>query len=242
MVQIGFKCNKGVVRKNNEDACFVIPSHDVYIVADGVGGNNSGEVASRTAVSGIAEVINERGLCEYSTPEEIFGFLDDTIADVNSRIYHMGIENESNRGMATTLVMAYIRNEEGYIANIGDSRAYLFRQGDLNRITIDHTYVNELISKGVITEEEAEHHKQKNVITKALGAEQNVAPDFYKISLAKGDILMLCSDGLYGEVDNGKIVEILSKGISMNDACSELVDEAIKAGGRDNITVVCIKL
>ena len=144
--------------------------------------------------------------------------------------------------MATTLVMAYIRNEEGYIANIGDSRAYLFRQGDLNRITIDHTYVNELISKGVITEEEAEHHKQKNVITKALGAEQNVAPDFYKISLAKGDILMLCSDGLYGEVDNGKIVEILSKGISMNDACSELVDEAIKAGGRDNITVVCIKL
>lgn len=242
MVQIGFKCNKGVVRKNNEDACFVIPSHDVYIVADGVGGNNSGEVASRTAVSGIAEVINESGLCEYSTPEEIFGFLDDTIADVNSRIYHMGIENESNRGMATTLVMAYIRNEEGYIANIGDSRAYLFRQGDLNRITIDHTYVNELISKGVITEEEAEHHKQKNVITKALGAEQNVAPDFYKISLAKGDILMLCSDGLYGEVDNGKIVEILSKGISMNDACSELVDEAIKAGGRDNITVVCIKL
>ena len=242
MVQIGFKCNKGVVRKNNEDACFVIPSHDVYIVADGVGGNNSGEVASRTAVSGIAEVINESGLCEYSTPEEIFGFLDDTIADVNSRIYHMGIENESNRGMATTLVMAYIRNEEGYIANIGDSRAYLFRQGDLNRITIDHTYVNELISKGVITEEEAEHHKQKNVITKALGAEQNVAPDFYKISLAKGDILLLCSDGLYGEVDNGKIVEILSKGISMNDACSELVDEAIKAGGRDNITVVCIKL
>ena len=80
------------------------------------------------------------------------------------------------------------------------------------------------------------------MITKALGAEQNVAPDFYKISLAKGDILMLCSDGLYGEVDNGKIVEILSKGISMNDACSELVDEAIKAGGRDNITVVCIKL
>ena len=79
MVQIGFKCNKGVVRKNNEDACFVIPSHDVYIVADGVGGNNSGEVASRTAVSGIAEVINESGLCEYSTPEEIFGFLDDSI-------------------------------------------------------------------------------------------------------------------------------------------------------------------
>lgn len=242
MVQIGFKCNKGIVRKNNEDACFVIPSHDVYIVADGVGGNNSGEVASRTAVSGIAEIVNESKLLEYSSPEEIFGFLDDTILNINSRIYHMGIENESNRGMATTLVMAYIRKDEGYIANIGDSRAYLFRQGELNRITIDHTYVNELISKGLITEAEAEHHKQKNVITKALGAEKNVAPDFYKISLTKDDILMLCSDGLYGEVESEKIIEILDKGISMNDACSELVDEAIKAGGRDNITVVCIKL
>lgn len=242
MVQIGFKCNKGVVRKNNEDACFVIPSHDVYIVADGVGGNNSGEVASRTAVSEIAGMINESQLQEYNTPEEVFGFLADTIDTVNSKIYHMGIENETNRGMATTLVLAYVRGEEGYIANIGDSRAYLFRHGDLNRITIDHTYVNELISKGVITEEEAEHHKQKNVITKALGAEQYVAPDFYKISLAKEDILMLCSDGLYGEVANDKMAEILSEGISMNDACSELVDEAIRAGGRDNITVVCIKL
>ena len=242
MVQIGFKCNKGVVRKNNEDACFVIPSHDVYIVADGVGGNNSGEVASRTAVSGIAEMVNESRLKEYDTPEDIFGFLSEIIDTVNSRIYQMGVENEANRGMATTLVLAYVRGEEGYIANIGDSRAYLYRNGDLKRITIDHTYVNELISKGLITEDEAEHHKQKNVITKALGAEKYVAPDFYKISLAKDDILMLCSDGLYGEVNDEKIIEVFDKGISMNNACSELVERAIEAGGRDNITIVCVKL
>lgn len=242
MVQIGFKCNKGVVRKNNEDACFVIPSHDVYIVADGVGGNNSGEVASRTAVSEIAEIVNRSQLKSYSTPEEIFGFLSEAIDTANGRIYQMGMESETNRGMATTLVLAYIRNDEGYIANIGDSRAYLYRGGELGKITVDHTYVNELISKGLITEEEAENHKQKNVITKALGADRFASPDFYKISLAKDDILMLCSDGLYGEVSSGKIIEILGSGMSMNDACTALVDEAIKAGGRDNITIVCIKL
>lgn len=242
MVQIGFKCNRGIVRKNNEDACFVIPSHDVYIVADGVGGNNSGEVASRTAVSEIANAVNGSELKTYKTPEEIFGFLCEAIETVNDKIYHMGMENDDHRGMATTLVMAYIYKREGYIANIGDSRAYLFRGGELKQITIDHTYVNELISKGVITEEEAENHKQKNVITKALGAERFSNPDFYKISLAKDDILMLCSDGLYGEVDDDGIVEILQSGLSMNDTCSKLVDEAIKAGGRDNITVVCIKL
>jgi len=154
----------------------------------------------------------------------------------------MGQEDESNKGMATTLVMAYINGFEGYISNVGDSRAYLLRDGDLRQLTVDHTYVNELISKGLITEEEAETHKQRNVITKALGAEKFVGPDFYRISLCKDDILMLCTDGLYGELKDEQITEILQSGINMNDACAKLVDEANKAGGRDNITVVCIKL
>jgi len=242
MIQIGFKCNKGIVRKNNEDACFVIPSHDVYIVADGVGGNNSGEVASRTAVTEIAELVNDCELDTFKSPEEIFGFFAEVIDYTNNKIYQMGQEDESNKGMATTLVMAYINGFEGYISNVGDSRAYLLRDGDLRQLTVDHTYVNELISKGLITEEEAETHKQRNVITKALGAEKFVGPDFYRISLCKDDILMLCTDGLYGELKDEQITEILQSGINMNDACAKLVDEANKAGGRDNITVVCIKL
>lgn len=242
MVQIGFKCHKGIVRENNEDACFVIPSHDVYIVADGVGGNNSGEVASRTAVAEIAEFVNNKGIDKCQSAEEIFGFFYDALEIANNSIYKLGIENEANRGMATTAVTAYVRGEEAYISNIGDSRAYLFRDGRLNRITTDHTYVNELISKGVITEEEAENHKQKNVITKALGTEMLADPDFYKVSMLSGDVLMLCSDGLHGEVPQEALEAVLDRGLSMNDTCALLVDEAIRYGGRDNITVVCIRI
>lgn len=242
MVQIGFKCNKGIVRENNEDACFVIPGQDVYIVADGVGGNNSGEVASRTAVSEIAEYVNNNDLSCCRSAEEIFEYLSETISGANDKIYRMGIENIENRGMATTLVMAYIRNMTSYIANIGDSRAYLFRDGILMKLTTDHTYVNELVQRGVITEDEAENHKQKNVITKALGAEMYADPDFYKIDIHKNDIIMLCSDGLYGEVSDEEITESLGKDLSMNDTCCELVDKALAAGGRDNITVVCLKI
>lgn len=242
MVQIGFKCHKGIVRENNEDACFVIPSHDVYIVADGVGGNNSGEVASRTAVSEIAEFVNSAGLEKCQSAEEIFGFFYEALEIANNSIYSMGMENEANRGMATTAVVACVRGDTAYVSNIGDSRAYLFRDGRLNRITTDHTYVNELISKGVITEEEAENHRQKNVITKALGTEVLADPDFYKVSMTKDDVLMLCSDGLHGEVPHEVIEEVLSRGLSMNETCAVLVDEAMRYGGRDNITVVCIRI
>ena len=113
--------------------------------------------------------------------------------------------------MATTVVVAYIAARQAYITNIGDSRAYLFRKGKLKRITKDHTYVNELIDKGVITEDEAETHKQKNVITRALGAERHVEPDFYKVGLSKDDILMLCSDGLYGELSDDRMRDILAE-------------------------------
>ncbi len=189
MVQIGFKCDKGIVRQNNEDACFVVPGRNVYVVADGVGGNNSGEVASRTAVSEIARMVNEADMDQYRSPEEIFALFATIIEDVNGQIYQMGSAVEHNRGMATTIVTAYIRMNSAYIANIGDSRAYLFRGGQLRQITRDHTYVNELIDKGVITEDEAEHHEQKNVITKALGTEHLAGPDFYKVDLESNDIL-----------------------------------------------------
>lgn len=242
MVQIGFKCNRGVVRKNNEDACFVIPGHDVYIVADGVGGNNSGEVASRTAVSEIAEYINENSLRDCGDTEAIFESLSEAVGTANEKIYQMGMESAENRGMATTVVMVYIRGLEAYVANVGDRRAYLMRKGRLKQLTKDHTYVNELVQKGVITEDEAEHHKQKNVITKALGAEYFVEPDFYKIGLSKNDIIMLCSDGLYGEVGDAQIVESMNSRDNMNDVCADLVEKAIRAGGRDNITVVCLKI
>ena len=240
--QIGFKCNRGVVRKNNEDACFVIPSKDVYIVADGVGGNNSGEIASSTAVEQIANFVKENDIDSCETPEEIFAFFTEAIDIANESIYNQSLKNLNNRGMATTIVMAYVFDGDGYITNIGDSRAYIYRNGLLKRVTKDHTYVNELIDKGVITEGEAEHHKQKNVITKALGAERGAEPDFYKVGLEEGDILVLCSDGLYGEVGEEKMASLMKHSKSMNALSSRLVDEAIRAGGRDNITVICVRI
>ena len=246
MLQIGFKCNRGVVRKNNEDACFVIPNQDVYIVADGVGGNNSGEIASSTAVESLASFVkaNDLGLC--GSPDEIFGFFTEALDIANRRVFEMGREDSACRGMASTVVMSYINGGSAYLANVGDSRAYLFRNGRLKRITKDHTYVNELIDQGVITEKEAESHSQKNVITKAIGAEFEVEPDFYKVGLARGDIVLLCTDGLYGEVGEDRMADMLrlavSKDVKMNDLCGAFVDEAILAGGRDNITVICIRI
>ena len=246
MLQIGFKCNRGVVRKNNEDACFVIPNQDVYIVADGVGGNNSGEIASSTAVESLASYVkaNDLGLC--GSPDEIFGFFTEALDIAYRRVFEMGREDSACRGMASTVVMSYINGGSAYLANVGDSRAYLFRNGRLKRITKDHTYVNELIDQGVITEKEAESHSQKNVITKAIGAESEVEPDFYKVGLARGDIMLLCTDGLYGEVGEDRMADMLrlavSKDVKMNDLCGAFVDEAILAGGRDNITVICIRI
>lgn len=242
MTQIGFKCDRGVSRANNEDACFVIPSDDVYIVADGVGGNSSGEVASRTAVSEIAMMVNDKDMKELKSEDEIFGFFSEAIESANEKIYLMGRDDRNYRGMATTVVAAYLKKGEAYITNVGDSRAYLLRNGKLKRITKDHTYVNELVEKGVITEEQAEMHSQRNVITRALGAEFSVTPDFYRFRVFRGDILMLCSDGLYGEVPEEDVTEILRGNGSMTDICQELVDKANELGGRDNITVVCLKI
>ena len=242
MTQIGFKCDKGVSRANNEDACFVIPSDDVYIVADGVGGNSSGEVASRTAVSELAMMVNDKDMKELKTADDIFGFFAEAIENANTKIYTMGREKRAYRGMATTVIAAYLKKGDAYIANVGDSRAYLYRNSKLKQITKDHTYVNELVDKGVITEEEAETHSQRNVITRALGAEVGVVPDYYQFRVFRGDILMLCSDGLYGEVPEEDIIELLAAGGTMTDICQNMVDKANELGGRDNITVVCIKI
>ena len=242
MAQLGFKSSTGAVREKNEDACFVIPSHNVYVVADGVGGNNAGEIASRTAVQGVAEYVTEISIDGCETDEEICSYFLDCITDVNDQVYRLGHEHEENRGMATTLVLAYLRGDKAYIMNVGDSRAYLLRNNELQQITEDHTYVNELVRSGVITKEEAETHSQRNVITRAIGAEPFVKTDFYRTSIEEGDILMLCSDGLYGEVEDSRMVEILNENESMSQICNLLVDAAIECGGRDNITVVCLKV
>lgn len=243
MVQVGFKSDKGLRRYNNEDACFVVPSDDVYIVADGVGGSNSGEIAARTAVSHIAEYVRENPLNHASDEETVIGYFVRCINDVNTKIYDMAQRHIENKGMATTLVIAYIADKTAYIINLGDSRGYVCRNGELTQITEDHTYVNTLLKRGIITEAEARNHREKNKITKALGGESTCDPDFFKIDLKEDDVVLLCTDGLHGEVDDKSIAKIAgSRDLTMSEICAKLVDLANRRGGHDNVTVVALRV
>jgi len=167
-MEIGFKTDKGKMRSNNEDACFVMQKDRVFIIADGVGGNKSGEIASRTAVKGIVEYIENNPLDGISSPKKIQEYFDECIKKINLTVLESSQRFEENRGMATTIVVAYIVKNKMYVMNVGDSRAYIFRKHKLRQITEDHTYVNSLVKAGVITEEEAEYHENKNMITRAI--------------------------------------------------------------------------
>ena len=242
MVEVGFKSDKGLKRSNNEDAFFVIPETNIFMVADGVGGNNAGEIASRTTISKIVEYIRNNALKNDFTEAEVKGYFFRCIEKVNKSVYDLSKIQPENTGMATTATIVYVAANNAYIVNIGDSRAYIFRKGILTQVTEDHTYVNELIREGAITKEEARLHEKKNVITKAIGGEEKASPDFFCAGTEKDDIIVLCTDGLHGEIGDDNIRSILEAGGSMVDICSSLVNKANQCGGRDNVTVICLKI
>ncbi len=241
-MEVGFKSDKGLKRSNNEDACFVLLADKVYLVADGVGGGNAGEIASRTAVKEIANYIEGHPLAEATNKYAVVNYLQACLDKTNEEIFEKARRYEENKGMATTAAIVYAKGGKAYIANVGDSRVYLYRNGELVQLTEDHTYVNTLLNAGIISEEQAAVDDRKNVITKALGAEDTVEPDFFQLEIVKDDILILCTDGLYDEVDEGSMKKILEKDISMSDVCAEMVDAANKNGGHDNITIISIKV
>ena len=239
MLQIGFKCNRGVVRKNNEDACFVIPNQDVYIVADGVGGNNSGEIASSTAVESLASFVkaNDLGLC--GSPDEIFGFFTEALDIANRRVFEMGREDSACRGMASTVVMSYINGGSAYLANVGDSRLYIIGN-EIRQITRDHSLVEEMVRMGGIDRNAARNHPDKNIITRAVGATDTVEIDFFHEELQPGDIVLMCSDGLTNMLEDEEIGRILREPVSIEERAQQLVEEANDHGGKDNIAVIII--
>jgi protein phosphatase len=241
-VEVGFKSDKGLQRVNNEDACFVLKSDKVYLVADGVGGGNAGEIASRTAVNEIANYIKEHPIGSITNKYAEVNYLQDCLDNANEKIYEEALRYEENRGMATTIAIIHAKGGKIYIANVGDSRVYLYRNGELLQLTEDHTYVNTLLKAGVISAEEAATDKRKNVITKALGADNTVEPDFFQVKLLKDDIFIACTDGLYDELDKDKMIEILDRNLSMSDICCEMVNAANENGGHDNITIISLKV
>lgn len=241
MIKVGSSTNIGIKRKNNEDAYYILEDQKVFMVADGVGGNNSGEVASRTTVEFISKHLAEKPMKINWDEKHIKDYFLDAIAKANLDLLRKSIVEDINQGMATTLVLVYLFNEKCFIFNIGDSRAYSFHRGKLSQITEDHSLVNTLIKKGTITKEEGRIHPKKNVITRALGAEPKIEIDFFSIKLEKGDIIILSTDGLHGEVEDRTIEDIVKEEKDMQRLCDRLVSRANLQGGSDNITVICLE-
>ena len=174
MIKVGYSTNIGIKRKKNEDAYYIIENKKVYMVADGVGGNNSGEVASKTSVEFISKHLVDHPIKENWDESIIKDYFIEAIAKANLNLLEKASVAYINLGMATTLVLAYLFNEKCLIFNIGDSRAYYFHHGELSQITEDHSFVNTLVKTGTITKEEGRLHPKKNIITRALGAEQKI--------------------------------------------------------------------
>jgi protein phosphatase len=246
-MQVGFRTDTGRKRAINEDALLVLPGEGVFAVADGVGGSNSGEIASRSAVNGIEEFLKNNPISPGPDTEDRYrsnwfkGYFFRCFRKLNHDIRSIARSCPENTGMATTAVVAYFDADSLYVTNIGDSRAYMVRSGEITQLTEDHSYVANLVSTGSLTKSEARAHPDKNMITRALGAESEAEPDFYSFGVEAGDRILLCTDGLHGEVTDEEIREAVKDGKDMNKICRTLVRMANDKGGLDNITVVCVE-
>jgi len=233
----------GKIRNENEDSLFVDKkSNRVFIVADGMGGHNAGEIASRLAIEKVSEYI-ERNFNDINTENsiEIVNLIEGSIRVANDEIYKQSLSYEDWDGMGTTITMALFLKDKVYIGHVGDSRAYLLRGNELKQLTEDHTLVCELLKNGSITEVEAKSHPKRNVITKALGTEINPLPDIIDYDVKDGDVFILCTDGLTNIVDNYEIKKCFENKLDLQEACDFLVDQANDRGGFDNITLIAIR-
>ena len=222
----------GRQRRANEDS--LLARAPLFVVADGMGGAQAGEVASRLAVESF-----QPGVQDASQPELA---LAELARSANTRIHELSHSNAEQAGMGTTLTAVYVGEREVAIAHVGDSRVYCFRDGELERLTDDHSLVDELIRQGRLTPEEAVEHPQRSVITRALGPEGMVEVDTRSIRARAGDVYLLCSDGLTTMVGEDQIADLLRANPRLRDAGEALIAAANQAGGRDNITVVLIRL
>jgi PPM family protein phosphatase len=222
----------GRQRQSNEDCFYDAPP--VFAVADGMGGARAGEVASRIAVEAFGESTDHAGEPEAR--------LEEIARVANRRIYELARSEQAYRGMGTTLTAVIVDGREIAVGHVGDSRLYRLRDGELERLTTDHSLVEEYVRAGRLAPEEAESHPQKSIITRALGVEEEVEVDTLTCHATDGDVYLLCSDGLTGMISEGEVADILRSHSSLDDAARTLVDAANRAGGRDNITVVLFRV
>ena len=230
----------GRVRSQNQDnvygtASSIGPLPNLFLVADGMGGHNAGDYASRRAIELVKESVEDSPGTE---PVEV---LRTAITTANDMLFSEARQQEEKSGMGTTFVAATIVNEELLVANVGDSRLYVLHDGQLRQITLDHSLVEEMVRTGSMSQEMAYHHPKKHMITRAVGAEDKVDIDFFDVSLFGDEIILLCSDGLSNMVEDDRIRELLLTEESAQQRAESLVQAANQKGGRDNITVIVVE-
>ena len=229
----------GIKRKVNQDMIFYSDKPvgnlpNLFIVADGMGGHKAGDYASDFAVKSFLEHIKSSGKDNFIT------LMNEALQKTNAALFAKAKENPDFEGMGTTFVAATLKGNQLYVLNVGDSRLYV--SGDrFTQITRDHSWVEEMVTKGEMAREEARKHSRKNLITRAVGADEEVMADFFEVCINPGEIIILCSDGLSNMIENNDIHEILKKDILLEDKGKMLVATANNNGGTDNISVVLVE-
>ena len=232
-MRIGVSTHPGRKRRHNEDAYVIEPP--LFAVADGMGGAKAGEVASGLAAAALKE-----GRADGESAEERVTAL---IQEANSRVFRRANEDRDASGMGTTMTVALVEPDRVVFGHVGDSRAYLIRDGQIEQLTDDHSLVAELVRSGRLTPEEAEAHPQRSVITRAVGTEADVDVDTFSIEPASADLFLICSDGLTDMVDDQTIIQAVEKHRgNLDEAAKALVGAANRGGGEDNITVVLLEV
>ena len=222
----------GKVRKNNEDALIFIEP-ETFVVADGMGGQAAGEVASKMLIDTVKNFLP-------AIPEPLHeDILKKAILKSNAAILRAANENHNYRGMGTTATILHIYKNRAYYAHVGDSRIYRLKNKILEQITQDHSYVEDLVRRGELTADEARLHPMKNILTQAVGAVENISVDTASFTVNAGDIFLLCTDGLTNMVDDKKITEIL---LTSENPAENLVQAALDNGGADNISVIVVEV
>jgi len=225
----------GLVRSNNEDRFLIAGDLGLALVADGMGGAACGEVAAQMTVDCIAEMLSA------PSPNGSVSALESAITEANRRVWLHARQTHECNGMGTTIVAACWRGPRLAIANVGDSRAYLLRQDQLTQLSYDQSLVNELRHNLGLTDDQIKRYANRNVLTQAIGTAENVTIRTNEIDFVPGDVVILCSDGLHGIVDDEEILEILSQPVVLEIQVTRLIEAAKRAGGNDNITIAVIR-
>jgi len=246
---LGSSTHLGMRRSSNEDNFCALagpnapPGTDALLaVADGMGGHQAGEVASSLAIQGLAKRLMDHGGAEATLPGARYysSRLASVVQEINAEVHKAGGRPDTH-GMGTTLTAVVVAGPTYVIAHVGDSRAYLLREGELRRLTQDHSWVAEEMARGALTAQQAREHPRRNILTRALGTEPTVQVEQIEGELQQGDVLLLCSDGLHGLVSDDDIARILARD-EPQKACASLVDQANNLGGSDNITAVVARM